>query len=80
KMRGRTTISTPSKEPVGTDEQGLTTRCTRHRKEFREITDKELKRTSIYAISIEEWSGKENWEDRADQSNESSPLDEEGFE
>src|SRR5512142_3399640 len=39
-------------------------------KEFREITDKELARTSIYAIEIEEWSGKENWKDRADQSDE----------
>jgi nitroimidazol reductase NimA-like FMN-containing flavoprotein (pyridoxamine 5'-phosphate oxidase superfamily) len=44
-------------------------------KEFREITDKELKRTSIYAIQIEEWSGKENWKDRADQSDEWPALD-----
>ena len=29
-------------------------------REFREITDNELKRTSVYAIAIEEWSGKEN--------------------
>jgi uncharacterized protein len=49
-------------------------------KEFREITDKELKRTSIYAIQIEEWSGKENWKDRADQSDEWPPLDETWFE
>lgn len=49
-------------------------------KEFREITDKELTRTSIYAIQIEEWSGKENWKDRADQSDEWSPLDEKWFE
>ena len=48
-------------------------------KEFREITDKELKRTSIYAIQIEEWSGKENWKDRADQSDEWPALDEEWF-
>ena len=48
-------------------------------KEFREITDKELKRTSVYAIQIEEWSGKENWKDRADQSDEWPPLDEEWF-
>src|SRR5574341_376709 len=39
-------------------------------KEYREITDQELKRTSVYAIEIEEWSGKENWKDRADQSDE----------
>lgn len=49
-------------------------------KEFREITDKELKRTSVYAIQIEEWSGKENWKERADQSEEWPPLDEKWFE
>jgi nitroimidazol reductase NimA-like FMN-containing flavoprotein (pyridoxamine 5'-phosphate oxidase superfamily) len=49
-------------------------------KEFREITDKELKRTSVYAIMIQEWSGKENWKDRADQSDEWAPLDEKWFE
>src|SRR5215208_1287184 len=48
-------------------------------KEFREITDKELKRTSVYAIQIDEWSGKENWKDRADQSEEWPPLDEKWF-
>ena len=48
-------------------------------KEFRPITDKELKRTSVYAIEIEEWSGKENWKDRADQSDEWPPLDEKWF-
>jgi len=47
--------------------------------EYREITDKELKRTSVYAIKIEEWSGKENWKDRADQSNEWHALDEKWF-
>jgi uncharacterized protein len=47
--------------------------------EFREITDKELKRTSVYAIQIEEWSGKENWKERADQSDEWAPLDEKWF-
>src|ERR1044071_1097470 len=49
-------------------------------REFREITDKELKRTSVYAIEIAEWSGKENWKDRADQSDEWPPLDEKWFE
>jgi nitroimidazol reductase NimA-like FMN-containing flavoprotein (pyridoxamine 5'-phosphate oxidase superfamily) len=49
-------------------------------REFREITDKELRATSIYAIQIEEWSGKENWKDRADQSDEWTPLDEKWFE
>jgi nitroimidazol reductase NimA-like FMN-containing flavoprotein (pyridoxamine 5'-phosphate oxidase superfamily) len=48
-------------------------------REFREITDKELKRTSVYAIEIEEWSGKENWKDRADQSEEWPALDEVWF-
>jgi nitroimidazol reductase NimA-like FMN-containing flavoprotein (pyridoxamine 5'-phosphate oxidase superfamily) len=48
-------------------------------KEFREITDKELKRTSVYAIQIEEWSGKENWKDRADQSDEWPALSETWF-
>jgi uncharacterized protein len=48
-------------------------------REFREITDKELSRTSVYAIQIEEWSGKENWKDRADQSDEWTPLDEKWF-
>jgi uncharacterized protein len=48
--------------------------------EFREITDKELRATSVYAIQIEEWSGKENWKDRADQSKEWAPLDEKWFE
>ncbi len=48
-------------------------------KEFREITDKELLRTSVYAIRIEKWSGKENWKDRADQSDEWPALDEKWF-
>lgn len=48
-------------------------------KEYRPITDKELKRTSVYAIEIESWSGKENWKDRADQSNEWPPLNEKWF-
>ncbi len=45
-------------------------------KEYREITDKELRATSIYAIQIESWSGKENWAERADQSDEWPALDE----
>ena len=49
-------------------------------REYREITDKELSATSIYAIQIEAWSGKENWADRADQSNEWPALDEKWFE
>ncbi len=49
-------------------------------REYREITDKELRATSIYAIQIESWSGKENWAERADQSDEWPPLDETWFE
>ena len=48
-------------------------------KEYREITDKELRATSVYAIEIESWSGKENWEERADQSDEWPPLDTKWF-
>jgi len=39
-------------------------------REYRPITNNELKRTSVYAIAIETWSGKENWSDRAEQSDE----------
>jgi nitroimidazol reductase NimA-like FMN-containing flavoprotein (pyridoxamine 5'-phosphate oxidase superfamily) len=45
-------------------------------REYREITDKELRSTSVYAIHIESWSGKENWKDRAHQSAEWPPLEE----
>ena len=48
-------------------------------KEYRPITDKELKRTSVYAIAIDSWSGKRNWPERADQSDEWPPLGEEWF-
>jgi len=37
-------------------------------REYRPITDQELAHTSVYAISIESWSGKENWAERAEQS------------
>ena len=46
---------------------------------YRPITDRELKRTSVYAIAIEEWSGKRNWHERADQSDEWPPLGEKWF-
>jgi nitroimidazol reductase NimA-like FMN-containing flavoprotein (pyridoxamine 5'-phosphate oxidase superfamily) len=49
-------------------------------REYREITDKELRATSVYAIAIEAWSGKENWKERADQSDEWPALDEKWFE
>lgn len=49
-------------------------------REYRPITDQELKQTSVYAITIESWSGKENWEERAKQSNKWPALDEKWFE
>ena len=36
-------------------------------KDYRPITEDELKQTSVYAIAIDSWSGKRNWKDRADQ-------------
>jgi nitroimidazol reductase NimA-like FMN-containing flavoprotein (pyridoxamine 5'-phosphate oxidase superfamily) len=36
--------------------------------DYRPITDQELKRTSVYAISIDSWSGKRNWPEKAEQS------------
>ena len=48
-------------------------------KDYRPVTDKELKRTSVYQIKIESWSGKENWKDRAIQSGEWPALDEKWF-
>jgi hypothetical protein len=47
--------------------------------EYRPITDEELKRTSVYQIQIESWSGKRNWAERADQSPDWPPLAEEWF-
>lgn len=41
---------------------------------IRPITDKELKRTSVYAIAVQEWSGKENWVEMAEQSEEWAEL------
>jgi nitroimidazol reductase NimA-like FMN-containing flavoprotein (pyridoxamine 5'-phosphate oxidase superfamily) len=48
-------------------------------REYRPSTDKELKRTSVYELKIESWSGKENWNERADQSDEWPALDEKWF-
>jgi nitroimidazol reductase NimA-like FMN-containing flavoprotein (pyridoxamine 5'-phosphate oxidase superfamily) len=47
---------------------------------YRPITDKELKRTSVYALTITSWSGKRNWAERAAQSDEWPPLGPEWFE
>ena len=46
-------------------------------REYGEITDKELRATSVYAIAIESWSGKENWDEHAEQSDEWPPLQDE---
>lgn len=46
-------------------------------KEYRPITDQELKRTTVYAIDIEAWSGKENWNAQAIQSSDWPPLPDE---
>jgi nitroimidazol reductase NimA-like FMN-containing flavoprotein (pyridoxamine 5'-phosphate oxidase superfamily) len=43
-------------------------------REYRPITEPELQRASVYAIAIESWSGKENWPEQADQSDEWPPL------
>ena len=43
-------------------------------REYRPITVGELKQTSVYALQIESWSGKRNWPDQADQSDEWPPL------
>ena len=37
-------------------------------RDYRPITDAELKRTSVYAVKIESWSGKRNWVEQAEQS------------
>lgn len=43
-------------------------------KQYRPITDMELKRTSVFAIAIESWSGKRNWHSPSDQSADWPPL------
>ncbi|HEX9615798.1 MAG TPA: pyridoxamine 5'-phosphate oxidase family protein [Anaerolineales bacterium] len=48
--------------------------------QYRPITDQELKRTSVYSIAIDSWSGKRNWNERAEQSEAWPPLGEEFFE
>ena len=49
-------------------------------RDYRPASAKELNRTTVYEIRIESWSGKENWKDRADQSDEWTPLDQKWFE
>ena len=43
--------------------------------EYRLISDDDLARTSVYAVQIESWSGKENWAERAEQTDEHPALD-----
>ena len=54
----------------------------RSAEDYRPITNNELKRTSVYGIKIESWSGIRNWEERADQAenNEWPDLDSKWFE
>jgi hypothetical protein len=47
--------------------------------EYRPITEQELARTSVYAIAVDSWSGKRNWEERAEQSEDWAPLGDEFF-
>ena len=48
--------------------------------DYRPASEKELKRTSVYEVKIQSWSGKENWKDRADQSDEWPTLNKKWFE
>lgn len=45
--------------------------------EFRPITEKELAQTTVYALVIESWSGKENWAEQAELSRDWPPLPDE---
>ena len=44
-------------------------------RDYRPATAKELRRTTVYALHVAAWSGKENWQDHAEQSNEWPALD-----
>lgn len=44
-------------------------------KEYRPILPAELNRTNVYALMIESMTGKENWKEQADQSDEWPPLE-----
>ena len=35
--------------------------------EMQPISDEQLARTSVYALAVERWSGKENWAEQAEQ-------------
>jgi uncharacterized protein len=49
-------------------------------REYKPITEQQLKQTSVYEILIESWSGKENWEERAIQVEDWPALDKSWFE
>ncbi|WP_027480885.1 pyridoxamine 5'-phosphate oxidase family protein [Deinococcus pimensis] len=42
--------------------------------EIRPIPDEHLRLTSVYAVAVDAWSGKENWKDAADQTDAWPPL------
>jgi len=42
--------------------------------DYRPIADNELRRTSVYVIEVESWSGNKNWEKEAEQSDQWSKL------
>jgi nitroimidazol reductase NimA-like FMN-containing flavoprotein (pyridoxamine 5'-phosphate oxidase superfamily) len=50
-------------------------------KDYRPITDNELKQTSVYKIKIDHWSGKNNWPEKTEQAenNEWPDLDPKWF-
>ncbi len=48
-------------------------------REYKPITEEQLRITSVYEILIESWSGKQNWEERAIQTTDWPALDESWF-
>jgi nitroimidazol reductase NimA-like FMN-containing flavoprotein (pyridoxamine 5'-phosphate oxidase superfamily) len=49
-------------------------------KHYRPISAQELKRTAVFAIAVNRWSGKRNWSERAEQSDKWPELGPEWFE
>jgi hypothetical protein len=45
--------------------------------EFQPISEQDLRQTSVYQITLSEWSGKENWAEQADQVDSWPPLSQE---
>jgi hypothetical protein len=46
-------------------------------REYRPITPQEMARTTVYAIQIDSWSGKENWDEQAEELTDWPPLPDE---